>query len=124
MIGGGRMKQPVTQQLGPGITVTDTGMNSRELITLAVASSTLIVSIGVAVAVWKIATGIQWALIILSAGSAVQMVLVGVGIMCRQALAGRAMLIDAKGRASAARIIARVGRARTSVLVDSGTEKV
>lgn len=94
-----RNQQPVPQQ--PGITITDTSMSSRELITLAVASSTLIISIGVAVAVWKVAAGIQWGLIILSTGSAAQMILVGIGIMRRETLTGQARLAQAKGQAIA-----------------------
>jgi len=91
----------------PGVVIEDDGLNSRELVVIAVASSTLIVSVAVAIAVWKISTGIMWSLIILSVGSAGQMLFVGAGIYQRHRLMGKAAVLEAKGRATAARITAQ-----------------
>jgi len=92
---------------GNNVVIEDDGLNSREMVVLAVAASTLVVSIAVAIAIWRIATGIMWAMIVLSVGSASQMVLIGAGIYQRHRLTGRALLTDAQGRADAARLEAR-----------------
>lgn len=88
------------------ITIDDS-ISSRELALLGTASGTLVVSVAVAVAVWKISTGVMWALIILSIGSAVEMVCIGIGIYHRHRLAGQAQLVEAEGRAKAGVIDAK-----------------
>lgn len=102
-------RQPTTRrgQRGapqPGTIIVDEGMSKRELALLATASSTLVISVAIAIAVWRISTGLMWAFMILSVGSAIQAILIGAGIYAQKHLAGQAMVIDAQGRADAAKI--------------------
>jgi len=87
---------------------------------LALSSGTLVLCIALAVAIWKVATGIQWALVILASGSAVQMACVGAGIYRRHTLAGLAQLEDARGRARASEIVAQA-RLRAARYLHPGT---
>ncbi len=83
------------------VTVEERGLSLRGLTILALGSSTVVLSVAAAVAVWKIATGIQWAIIILAVGYAVQMALLGMGMYHRHRKTGEAMLEEARGRARA-----------------------
>lgn len=90
----------------PAIQIED-GLSARELTLIVAASSTLIVSVAVAVAIWQISAGIMWALIILAVGSAGQMLFVGAGVYQRHRQMGEALVIEAEGRAEAAMTHAR-----------------
>lgn len=93
-----------TPQPGPayaGITIQDDGLGKRELALLITASSTLIVSVAIAVAIWRLSIGLMWGMIILSVGCAGQMLLVGAGIYIRHRLTGEALVIEARGKAQA-----------------------
>ena len=92
-----------TQYEPAAVTIEDDGLSVRGFAMLALSAGTLIVCVALAVAVWKVATGIQWALIIIAGGSAAQMALTGLGVYRRQELAGRAQLESAKGNADAER---------------------
>lgn len=96
----------------PAITITDPGLSGREVIVLAVAASTVITAIGIAVAVWKISEGLMWAMIILAACNGAQTILTGIGVMLRYRDAGRAQVITAQGRADAEREHAHTERLR------------
>jgi hypothetical protein len=97
-------RHPVPQ---PGTVIVDEGMSKRELALLATASSTLVISVAISIAVWRISTGLMWALIIMSIGSAGQMLLVGAGIYQKHRLSGQALVIEAEGRAKASTIQAQ-----------------
>jgi len=87
----------------PGVTIEDDGLSVRGFAMLALSAGTLILSIAIAVAIWRISAGIKWALILLASGSAAEMAFVGLGIYRRHELAGRAQLVEAQGRADEAR---------------------
>jgi len=92
----------------PGtVVVEDDTLTPRQFIMLILSAGALVVSVGVAIAVWKVATGIKWALVILAVGSAGQMLFMGAGVFWRQVLGGRAQLVQAQGMADAARIRAQ-----------------
>lgn len=101
----------------------DEGLNGRELSLLVTAGSTLVITIAVSIAVWRISTGIMWALIILSVGSAGQTVLVGLGLFLRLRDQGRALVIEARGQATAAALQARAALAAQKALRHTGDQR-
>jgi len=98
----------------------DEGLNGRELSLLVTAGSTVILTIAVSIAVWRISTGIMWALIVLSVGSATQTILVGVGLFLRLRAEGQARVIEARGQAAAAALQARAALAAQKALRHTG----
>lgn len=87
----------------PSITIQDNALTSKELIYLTTAASTLMITISVSIALWKVAQGVMWAIIILAIGSAGQMVLTGLGIYHLYHARGQALIIEAKASLTAAR---------------------
>jgi hypothetical protein len=88
------------------------------LILLTTSAATVVASVGIAIAVARISTGIMWAAIILAGGQSLGAIIVSVGMSARHWLTGKALLVEAKGRATAARITAT----RTPILLDSTHE--
>jgi hypothetical protein len=85
----------------PSVTIEEKGPSTRTIMTIAVASATVVLSIAVGVAVWRIASGIQWAVIILAAGYAGEMLFIGWGICRHYCALGQAARIEAEGKREA-----------------------
>ena len=100
---GAQEPQDVASVRPSGVVIQDDGPSGRELLYLATVGSTLVISVSLAVAIWRVATGIMWAVVIMSVGVAIQTVFIGAGIYCRYVAAGQAEIIRAQGERMRAR---------------------
>ena len=91
------------------VTIEDRSLSRNGLILVGGSIVTVVASVGIAVAVARVSTGLMWAAIILSVGAACNMVLSGIGVFVQQRFAGRAMLERAKAEAKARLMEARHG---------------
>lgn len=80
----------------PGIQIEQRELGRNEMIMVAASVATIALSIALAIAAVKIATGLKWAIIVASAGPSGYWLLRGLGDVLYQRLVGRALLEQAK----------------------------